>query len=432
MRPFHGWKPLVVAAGVLLGAVACGGSSSGGSSTANKGTITIGVDAPLSGTDASQGQPIANGVQLAAQQAGSVKGYTIQVKTFDDSVQGTHDPQKGAQNMQAMAGDSTILGVIGPLNSNVGKAMIPIAAQNTLTLISPANTNECLTRDDLGCAGAASQLRNGKPNPYFRITTIDTNQGPAMAEYAFNQLHLKKVAVGSDNETYGKGIADAFMSQFQKLGGQVVAHQNFDWQTTDNFSPFLQAAKNGGAQGVYWGGVTATKSCIPRQQMQGVGFTADAPYMGGDGIATDPNCVKAMGAMSPNTYASVASPDPAHIPAAKSMIDAYNKKYGQQNLTAYSVTGYAATQALINGISKAIDANGGNKPTRQQVRDQVAKTNNLSTVVGSLGFDKYGDNTTKVVSVYKYTSADPAQASKTPWQGSYDFASTPPKFSGGA
>jgi branched-chain amino acid transport system substrate-binding protein len=114
------------------------------------------------------------------------------------------------------------------------------------------------------------------------------------------------------------------------------------------------------------------------------------------------------------------------------MIDAYNTKYGAQNLTAYAVTGYASTQAVINGISKAIDANGGNKPTRQQVRDQVAKTNNLPTAVGTLGFDKYGDNTTKVVSVYKYTSADSAQAAKTPWQGQYDFASTPPKFGGGA
>ena len=68
---------------------ACGGTSSGGSSTANKGTITIAAEGPLSGTEASQGQPIANGVQLAAQQAGAVKGYNIQVKTFDDAVQGS-------------------------------------------------------------------------------------------------------------------------------------------------------------------------------------------------------------------------------------------------------------------------------------------------------------------------------------------------------
>jgi hypothetical protein len=66
------------------------------------------------------------------------------------------------------------------------------------------------------------------------------------------------------------------------------------------------------------------------------------------------------------------------------------------------------------------------------VRDQVAKTNNLSTVNGSLGFDKFGDNTTKIVSVYKYTTADSTQATKSPWQGAYDFGSQPPKFSGGA
>jgi branched-chain amino acid transport system substrate-binding protein len=426
MIGFQRLKPVAVGAGAALALIACGGTGGGGGST-NKGTIEIGVEMPLSGTDASQGQPILNGVQLAVQNHSTINGYTIKVKSYDDAVQGTHDPAKGAQNVQAMVGDSKILGMVGPLNSSVGKAEIPIASDAGLTMVSPANTNECLTRDDLGCNGLATQLRKGNPNSYFRLVTIDTNQGPGAAYYAYQQLHITKIAVGSDNETYGKGIADAFQGQFEKLGGTVVKRQDFDWKTTDNFKPFLQAAKDQGAQGVYWGGVTATKSCIPRAQMKDT-FPVTTPYLGGDGIVTDPSCVKDAGDMSPNVYATIAAIDPGHVPGAKSVTSQYDSKYGHANRTGYAIIAYDCAGVLLDAIGRAINDAGGNMPKRTQVRDEMTKTNNFQGVLGPVNFDEHGDTRAKIISVYEYTSTDPNQAANAPFKGSYDFGKTPPKF----
>ena len=428
MNRFHRLKPATVIAGALLAAVACGGTGSTGGQ-GSKGTIEIGIEMPLSGTDASQGQPIVNGVQLAVQNQPTIKGYKIVVKTYDDAVQGTHDAQKGAQNVQSMVGDPKILGMVGPLNSSVAKAEIPIAADNSLTMVSPGNTNECLTRDDYDCAGAASQLRKGNANPYFRLVTMDVFQGPAAAYYAYEQLHLTKIAIGSDNEVYGKGIADSFQDQFKKLGGTVVKRQDFDWKTTDNFSPFLTSAKDAGAQGVYWGGVTATKSCIPRSQMKGI-FPPTAPYLGGDGIVTDPNCAKEMADMAPNVYATIASIDPDHVAGAKKVIDQYDSKYGKQNRTGYAIIAYDCAGVLLNAISKAIDTAGGKSPTRQQVRAAMAKTSGYQGILGPVTFDSHGDNLAKIISVYEYTSSDPNQAANSPWKGQYDFGKTPPAFKG--
>jgi branched-chain amino acid transport system substrate-binding protein len=425
MIRFQWLRPVAAGAGAILALVACGSTGGGGGGT--KGTIEIGVEMPLSGTDASQGQPILNGVQLAVQNHSTVNGYKIQVKSFDDSVQGTHDPAKGAQNVQAMVGDSKVLGMVGPLNSNVAKAEIPIASDANLVMVSPGNTNECLTRDDLDCNGEATQLRKGNPNSYFRLVTIDTYQGPGAAYYMYQQLHVTKVAIGSDNETYGKGIADSFQKQFEQLGGTVVQRKDFDWKTTDNFQPFLQAAKDGGAQGVYWGGVTATKSCIPRAQMKTVGFPATTPYMGGDGIVTDPNCAKDAGDQAPGVYATIAAVDPAHVAGAKSVISQYDSKYGQQNRTGYSIIAYDCAGVLLDAISKAIDANNGNMPKRSQVRDAMGKEN-YSGILGPVSFDSHGDTKVKLISVYEYTSADPNQAANSPWKGAYDFGQTPPKF----
>src|SRR5690349_14451417 len=101
---------LVLAAAVLPFACGGGGGPGVGSGGGDKGTIKIGVEMPLSGTEGSQGQPILKGVRFAVDKVGgTVKGYKLQVADYDDAVNGTHDPQKGAQNVTAMAGDPKVL-----------------------------------------------------------------------------------------------------------------------------------------------------------------------------------------------------------------------------------------------------------------------------------------------------------------------------------
>lgn len=434
MTRLKGLRPVAVVFAASLAAAACGGSSGGSSSTADKGEIHIGVEMPLSGTESTQGQPILKGVQYAAQRAGKVKGFTIKVIPFDDAVNGVHDPQKGAQNVQAMVGDTKLLGFVGPLNSNVAKTEIPIAADANLTMISPANTGVCLTKDnadsrfpyDAGCGGLAKQLRKSNPNNYFRVVTTDDYQGPAMADYFLQVLKIQKVGVASDNQTYGKGIADAFTAEFKAKGGQVVGPRNDYDQNTTDFKPFLTAAKNAGAQGIYVGGTTGTKVCQVRAQMNGI-FDATTPFGGGDGIVQDGECVGQAGAMAPNVFASIAAVDPVHVPSAKSVIDGYKKAYPDPaDYTAYSIVATDAGGILINAISKAIDDNGGNMPKRDGVRKAAASTKNYQGALGSTSFDPNGDTSVKIISIYKYDSADPKKANDEPWVGQENFGEDKP------
>jgi branched-chain amino acid transport system substrate-binding protein len=431
------FKPLAVAVVASLAAFACGsGSSSSGGTTANKGAIKIGVEMPLSGTEGSQGQPILKGVRFAVQQAGgSINGFTLSVQDFDDAVNGTHDPQKGAQNVTAMIGDSSLLGFVGPLNSSVAKAEIPIAADAHMAMISPANTNPCLTKDtqaltNADCAGLAGQLRKGNPNNYFRTVTTDDYQGPALADYFLKTLKITKVGVGSDNQTYGKGIADAFQTEFKTAGGTVVGQRfDYDQQNTQDFKPWLTAEKSAGAQAIYVGGVTSTGVCKVRAQMQGI-FDATTPFGDGDGIVQDSECVKAAGAMSPNTYATIAAVDPMHVPSAKAIIDSYKKANpAATDYTAYSIVAADSAGILIKAIGRAIDDAGGKMPTREQVRAEVAKTKNYQGALGSTTFDSKGDTNVKIISIYEYTSTDPAQANDEPWKAAVNYGTNPPTVS---
>src|SRR5438874_7554511 len=241
--------------------VACTPASTGGGG-GDKGEIIIASDFPTSGADRASGRGPEAGVAYAVQLTPTIKGFKITHKPYDDSVNGVHDPQKGAQNFNDMVGNSKILGVVGPFNSNVARATIPVANRASLVMISPANTNECLTQTFSYCDPQPAALRPTGKNNYFRIAAPDTVQGPAMADYILNTLKLTKVAVFSDNETFGKGVADNFVKRLTAKGGSLTNRSDFDWKTTNDFKPFINDAKAKGAQVIYAGATSATKACI--------------------------------------------------------------------------------------------------------------------------------------------------------------------------
>src|ERR1700687_3949140 len=187
-------RGLAVLIAATFVAFACGGST--GTST-SKGEIDIASDLPVSGADASSGLPAQQGAAFAISRAAPLRGYTLKFVPYDDAVNGTHDAQKGVQNVQAMLSNAKILAMVGPFNSGVAKAEIPVANQQALAMISPANTNECLTQSLPYCQQAngftPQSLRPTGKNNYFRIAAADTFQGPAMADFA---LHSGALAVG--------------------------------------------------------------------------------------------------------------------------------------------------------------------------------------------------------------------------------------------
>jgi branched-chain amino acid transport system substrate-binding protein len=394
--------------GLIL--AACGG---GGTTTQTiKGTIKIGIDLPVTGEDASDGLPAQQGGKLAIKQKGKVCGasshadacFTLSPVALDDAVNGVHDPKQGAANVQQLVADSAVLGMMGPFNSNVARAEIPIANSVNLTMVSPSNTNECLTQRIPSCKDQsgndkASLLRPKGGNNYFRVCTTDLIQGPAAADYAYNKLGKKKVYVLNDQQTYGLGIAQNFAKQFEKDGGTVLNKDlgGFDPTATTDFKSKLTQAASLGADVVFFGGTTATKGGVIRKQMQGI---LDVPYVAGDGISGD-QFLKDAKPNAANSYFTVAGPYASQLPTATAMIAAYKAEYGT-DIGAYSAQGYDAVGVIIAAISRAIDDAGGSMPTRDQVTTEMAKTTGYKGAMGTFGFDANGDTTLKIITVYKW------------------------------
>ena len=375
-------------------------SSSGTSSTvadASAGNaIKIGIDMPVSGADASTGIPTRNGAVQAIEEAnakGLPGGFKLVGYDLDDAVQGAHDPAQGAQNTKQFVSDAAVLAMIGPFNSSVAKAEIPITNDAGLAQISPSNTSIGLTIGE-----DAVKLRTSHPDviAYFRVCTTDDKQGAAGAQFA-KKLGFKKAFVIDDNETYGKGLADVFETQFKAGGGTVVGHEHLTKGQTD-YKALLTKGHALAPDVVFYGGTTATGGGLLRKQMADAGLKA-TPFIGGDGISDD-EFFKTAGTMANNSYYTVAAPETSKLASATSFVAAYKKRWNT-DVGPYSANAYAATNIEIAAISKAIVAAGNKMPARADVLKNVAATSGFASPIGTIGFNKLGDTTNPILSLYK-------------------------------
>jgi branched-chain amino acid transport system substrate-binding protein len=388
----------IAAAAIVV--AACGGTANSGK------TVKVGITLPLSGSSLASAGPARDGALLAikeANAAGTVKGYTIEPVIKDHAVNGQYDAQQGAKDMTALVSDPAVVAVVGPVNSAVAKVQIPISNEAGLAQCSPANTNPDLTKGDGG-----KELRAKQPDKinYVRVATTDDIQGPAVAQYAFQDLGLKNVAIIDDLTVYGKGIADAFTAEFEKLGGKVVGREGADPKTTD-FLPILTKFKDLSPDSVFYGGVTANGGGLVRKQMPQAGL-GDLPYLGGDGIqdqngGVQGSFINIAGPAAENSFSSVAA---IHdIPDAKTFADKYTAEY-KADPGAYSASGYACMQIFIKALA---DAAAKGDITREAVRAAVTDTaTTFDTVLGPVKFDEVGDTSQKIISLYKtdMTAAD--------------------------
>ena len=387
-----------LAAGALAFAVTpitgCGKSSQNASPEK---LIIIGGDFATSGGDASAGVPTQNGAVLAIEDEAKIGlpgGYALRAQMEDDTVGGQHDAAQGVRNIQALLEDSRVLAIIGPQNSNVARAEIPVANQAKIALLSPTSTSIGLSDD---ASGAASLWRaNPELHTFLRTVLRDDLQGSADAEFAYATLRARRAYVIDDNESYGKGIADVFARAFGRLGGVVTERAHLTASQQD-FIPLLTRVEGTHPDLVYYGGVVVTGGPLLRRQMVKLGMKAT--FMGGDGIK-EQGFLNAAGPAADGVYCSDGEPNLSAMPSAAQFLKDYAARFPGQQVGTYSANAYAAAQVAIDAIRHLMEKNGGVPPAREAVVRAIASSVTPNTPLGSLAFTPDGDVTTPVVSMW--------------------------------
>ncbi|MER5641644.1 branched-chain amino acid ABC transporter substrate-binding protein [Kitasatospora sp. NPDC002227] len=376
-----------------LSLTACGsrgGSKSGGDNAGGSTTVTIGVDAPLTGDLSALGLGIKNSVDLAIKQANDnneVPGVKFKIQALDD----TAKPAPGQQNATQLVADKSVLGVVGPLNSSVAQSMQQIFNDAHLTEVSPANTGVALTQGEAWASGK-------KVRPfasYFRTATTDAVQGPFAAQYLFNTASKKKVFLIDDQKTYGAGLAATFKGEFTKLGGQIVGEEHVNPDDRD-FNAIVTKVKAAGADAVYYGGEYPAAGPLS-QQLKDAGVAI--PLMGGDGIQSG-DFIK-LNTKSAGDLATAVGLPVESLPSAAKFIADYKAAGYKDAYETYGGYSYDSARAIILGVKAVVQANNGKLPddARAKVVDAVQKIS-FDGVTGKVSFDEFGDTTNKQLTVY--------------------------------
>ena len=419
----------LIAAMCLTGLVSCTG---GAQPSAAVTQLRIGVDLPLTGIEGAAAATALNGIKFYVQQHPTLDGLGVSLSTADDAAGGANgapSPEKGAENVRRFIADPSVVAMLGPFDSSVARAEIPVANAASLAMVTPATSSACLTRDvylptllnpvrtTISCEEAGlppgSKLRPSHLNNYFRLSTTDTLQGPAAADFAFKNLQLLRVAVISDHEAYGESLAAGFTARLQRLGGIVTGSFTIDAKTSDP-TDFLKKSRTDGAQAVYFGGTTGDHACDVRAEMASIFPEGEAtPFLSGDGIAGDPACVDAAGGNSAGIYATVPFVDATTRDAAQPVITAFKRTFGSADAYGpYTMLAYDATAVLYASLQRAIAASGGQVPVRGNVTSQLSVMQQFTGVTGTIGFDAAGDTTNRVLTVLEPAGGEPSLAWK--------------------
>jgi branched-chain amino acid transport system substrate-binding protein len=388
---------------------ACTGQN--GSAQRTLGLIALGADLPLSGDDGPDGTSAKNAIDLAVKQAGRVCGavrqqnacFDLRAITYDDVLKGVHDPAQGAKNVELLAGDPSVAGLVGPLYDSVAKSELPIANAAHLAMISPAATDECLTQEppDGHCQGLAGRLRPRGPNNFFRVVTTQLVEGTAAADLAFKTLGKRRAFVINDQTPFGHGIATGFADRFVQDGGTIVDPSDlggFDSSQSPAFGSRVRRAVELAADVVYFAGADLYAAASLRREM--AAQMPRVPLIGSDRLAND-QFAKSAGATARGSYYTVVGPHPASLRQAQVFIRDYQKLYSQ-SVGSYSVQAFDAANLLIAAIGRSIDDAGGQRPTRAQVLQEVGQTEAYSGAMGVMSFDSRGDTSLMVVSAYQW------------------------------
>jgi branched-chain amino acid transport system substrate-binding protein len=343
---------------------ATGGGGGGGGSK----TLTISTDLPMQGASADASKDTIRAIQLYLDQVNHKAGnYTIQLKTYDDSTaaSGKWDEATCANNAQAHVANTNEVAVMGTYNSGCAKIEVPVLNAAPMLMISHANTNPGLTKKwDPG--EPDKYYPSGKRN-YARVVTTDDFQGPAAADFASQDLKVKKCFVLNDNETYGQGVAQAFINRAKTDGITILGNKAWDAKQP-SYAAIFQNIKTMNPDCIYLGGIYDNNGGqVVKDKVSVLGDNTKVKFLAPDGFTGYPDSLDKQ-PQAQGMYMSFAGLATADLVknggAAARLITAYKQKYGSEPRTNYALYGVAAVQAILAAIAKS-------DGTRQSIVDQV-------------------------------------------------------------
>lgn len=357
------WQRRVLAGLVVLMALA---TASAGAAPA---PIKIGVQGPISGQWAYEGEGFVRAVTLLAEQVnaagGLLGGRPVEVVVGDD--QG--DAAQAAVVAQRLVTQG-VVAVIGSYASSQTEPASAIYNDYGIVHITPSST--------------ATRLSQKGYKRFFRTAFLDDRQGLFAAEFITKTLGKRRVALIHDNTTYAAGLADWTRRYLTERGANVVFYDAITPGERD-FTATLTRVKAANPEVIYFTGYFPEGGLLVKQAKT-LGITAT--FMAGNAV-NNPEFVRIAGVEAARGSIITTEPLPSDLPypEARKFIQDYTARWGQAPDSIWTLMAADAFRVIVEAIQKSNSAD----PAR--IADYLhTRLKDFPGVTGPiLGFDEKGD-----------------------------------------
>jgi len=344
-----------------------------GGAYAAKDTVVIGLQGPITGAWAYEGQMAKQSCEVAAdlinKKGGILGGKKIVVKVEDDA----GEPKSGALAAQKLVAQKDVVAVVSTYGSSV---------------CEPAsNIYEKFKKVNIGYGVTAVRLTQRDFKYFFRTCGRDDSQGKFFADYVPKKFNAKRIAIMHDNTAFGKGLAEdtrAALDPMIKDKQVEIVYYDAITPGEKDFRVSLTKLREAGPEVWYFTGYYAEAALLV-SQARDIGITC--PFVGGNAAIND-EFVKIAGLSIAKGCYMTNEPLPGDLPypEAKEFLDAYKAKFGEIPSSPWPI--YAAD--ALNIIAYAVDKSGSTDSDvlAEYLRDKV---DGAPGITGPIGFTKQGD-----------------------------------------
>ncbi len=340
--------------------------------------IKIGLQGPMTGDYAYEGQGFEKAVQLLVDQVneeGGLLGRPVELVIEDDA----GDPTQSALVADRMI-DAGVIAVIGAYNSTATEPASEIYNEEGLLHITPSST--------------ATRLTEKGFERFFRVCFLDDRQALFAVMAMKEVLGAQKIGILHDNSTYAKGLADWTQVYAEENGLEVAFFDAINPDDQD-FTPILTNIGEAGLDAVYFTGYHAQGGLLLRQTAE---LGLDIQWIMGN-ASNNPEMVEIAGvdAAAGTFITTEPLPQDLEYPEAVDFVTAFEEAYGEPPASVWWLLAAEAFNVIAHAITETESTD--SEVLAEYLHTEFKDYPGLSGPI--IGFDEKGDRIGTIHALYE-------------------------------
>lgn len=342
-------KTLLLAAAFTLGA--------GMAVAQDKPTVKLGYQLPLTGNTAQYGQDFRTAAEIALARFNAAgKPFKVEI-VYEDS---RSDAKEGVAIARKFVDDKQIVGVLGDFTSGVSMASAQVYKEAGMPQLSQTASHPDYT----------------KISPWqFRNITTQAQEGPYNADW-LKARGFKKVAVIAEQTDWGQTVVSNFADAFKKGGGEIVFSEFFNRGLAD-FRPLITKIARDKPDAIYTGFFYEDAAQFLKQMKQ-LGVTIPVHSTS---AAYNQQLIQLAGADAEGLHLTATFLPSNPDPKVQDFVNAWKAKSNGVEPGQFPAQAFDAVNIMLAAVERASP-----NPTREKVRDELAKTKDFPGVTGETTF----------------------------------------------